>query len=426
MSAKATKNSIIIATCIEIVAVILTTSLILSGVVFRSALAATSYTITYDANGGTLTGSSSVSATAGSTITLPNVSKVGYSAKWIDQTAPSGTAITTASQLAGISSSGTYYLANDIDLSGYSSWTPISSFSGTLDGRGFAIKNLKITSGSAKVGLFAQISGATIKNIVLENVNINVSSSAQNFGGLVAKITSSSNIVNCKTSGVITVSTSNSWGILGGICGQMYGNSNIKNCTNGISITLTSSGNYTYVGGIVGQAYLGASAIVNSINLGNVKSTGGTSRCGGILGVMYTPSGASEKLIDIDNCYNKGKIDSSTYSGGIVGYNSNGSVVLDINNCFNSGNVGSKSIIGNGDATLNNCYYLSGTSGTAQGTAVSTVSDLASKFYNNMSSDDKAVWNYTTGSYPTIKVFDFNLSGNIGDKKFLQGTLVIP
>ena len=52
-----------------------------------------------------------------------------------------------------------YYLTADIDLSGWD-WTPIGTslpFTGTFDGQGYVIKNLKITMSYQYVGLFGYI-----------------------------------------------------------------------------------------------------------------------------------------------------------------------------------------------------------------------------------------------------------------------------
>ena len=173
---------------IILISIIVCISIVLAVVYLpiNNALAANSYTITYNPNGGTLTGNSSISATEGSTITLPNVEKVGYSAKWVDNPtwntgSVSGTAISTRSQLASISGSGSYYLTQDIDLSG-SNWTPISSFSGTLDGRGYAIKNMKISGTTQYAGLFETLKG-TVKNLRMTGVNINVNYSSNCYYG---------------------------------------------------------------------------------------------------------------------------------------------------------------------------------------------------------------------------------------------------
>lgn len=86
---------------------------------------------------------------------------------------------------------GSYVLANDIDMSGYS-WTPIgkslsSPFYGKLDGQGHKIINLNINisinsaslnSPAHAVGLFGVCSGAVIKNIDFENASVSVSNSS--------------------------------------------------------------------------------------------------------------------------------------------------------------------------------------------------------------------------------------------------------
>ena len=89
-----------------------------------------------------------------------------------------------------------FRLANDIDLSGYTSsnctadkgWKPISDFTGFLDGgeEHHTISNLYINRGSESyVGLFASIYWrAKITNIGLKNVNI----TGYNYvGGLIGR-----------------------------------------------------------------------------------------------------------------------------------------------------------------------------------------------------------------------------------------------
>ena len=61
--------------------------------------------------------------------------------------------------------SGDYYLTEDIDMTGIT-WAPTKAFSGTLDGCGFAIKNL-VTS----KGLFSTLNG-TVRNLALIDVNV--------------------------------------------------------------------------------------------------------------------------------------------------------------------------------------------------------------------------------------------------------------
>jgi len=77
--------------------------------------------------------------------------------------------------------SANYRLMADIDLSGYSNWTPIGDyasstsniFSGTLDGNGRTIQNLTISSSSNYQGFFGYIeSGAKVSPLTLTRVNV--------------------------------------------------------------------------------------------------------------------------------------------------------------------------------------------------------------------------------------------------------------
>ncbi len=60
---------------------------------------------------------------------------------------------------------GDWILTENVDLSGIT-WTPTSTFAGTLDGQGFKISNLSGT-------LFKGINNAKITNLILDNVNAN-------------------------------------------------------------------------------------------------------------------------------------------------------------------------------------------------------------------------------------------------------------
>ena len=94
-------------------------------------------------------------------------------------------------------------LTQDIDMSGVTDWTPIgngsftwasnvltlngSSFKGTFDGKGFAVRNLKLivpaTVSKNAYGLFGVLDGATVKNLTIgaassDNSELTVSSSS--------------------------------------------------------------------------------------------------------------------------------------------------------------------------------------------------------------------------------------------------------
>lgn len=107
-----------------------------------------------------------------------------------------------------------FKLTNDIDLEG-ADWEPIDRFSGEFDGNGKTISNLVITTGQKNSnrtdtvkdlenqGFFAEIlSGATVKNLNLEYVEITASADAM-FIGLLAG-TNRGKVLECYTHGKIT------------------------------------------------------------------------------------------------------------------------------------------------------------------------------------------------------------------------------
>jgi len=86
--------------------------------------------------------------------------------------------------------SGNYRLMADIDLSEYSTWTPLGNnttpFSGQLDGNGKVIRNVNLTNTSTDYqGLFGEIStSGKLTNVVVENANI----AGRNYTGILAGI----------------------------------------------------------------------------------------------------------------------------------------------------------------------------------------------------------------------------------------------
>ena len=155
------------------------------------------------------------------------------------------------------------YLTADIDMAEVSSaYTPIGSgekpFSGTFDGRGFRIKNLKISGGNG-FGVFGTVTGgATIKNLVLDGSSsirggayvgiigvstgsglitiscvgneADITGSAQNVSGIIGCNMNSSCeffISDCYNTGTITGGNESA-----SICGWIGSNGMMQNCWN--------------------------------------------------------------------------------------------------------------------------------------------------------------------------------------------------
>ena len=243
--------------------------------------------------------------------------------------------VATAEQLDHIRDdlTASYVLVSDIDLSGYENWEPIGTFqslsdapedaeiphpdyafTGSFDGAGHTISNLKIASEMPMgVGLFGCVTGSEngnsyIKDFNLENIDVsgfylvgaavglqfmncpvsginligdNHLSGAQGIGGivgtgfdtisectaiadiivigddgacagLIAGGTTMSSIVNCKAaSGSITAEGNFCWGI-GALCGAPWGAQEITDCEASDTVITVSGENNRLVGGLLG------------------------------------------------------------------------------------------------------------------------------------------------------------------------------
>ncbi len=175
-----------------------------------------------------------------------------------------------------------FMLANDINGND-AQWTPFA-FSGTFDGAGYTISNLKIDSTAWSVGFFSYVNGSNneIKNLNLDNISITSSretsgTSTAFIGFIVGYLDSESIIQNCsiRNSSATINHTYNSTANndtfeigLGGITG--YNSGRITNChseKNNLSISLTgkcrsdsseeSHACVLDIGGISGKTYEG-------------------------------------------------------------------------------------------------------------------------------------------------------------------------
>lgn len=165
----------------------------------------------------------------------------------------------------------------DFDASGFSS--SITNFSGTLDG------DYKVISGLSRP-LFTSTNGATIKNVVLDDVNISVTG---NVGAIVATASGATRIYNCgvrATNG----STISGTDYTGSIVGHLQGGSRVINCYSFADIT-----GGTTVGGIVGYNATASTSsnlqtlVMNCMYYGDIK--GGTNKAPIYNGQIITNAG---------------------------------------------------------------------------------------------------------------------------------------
>lgn len=345
--------------------------------------------------------------------------------------------ITTASDLIQMNkSSSNYKLINDIVIPS-DEWTPITEFTGILEGNNYSISNIKISSlGVDGLGFFGNLKGGTVKNLTLKDVNI----TGSNAGGLVGKSSLSTVIDNVSVYG--TVGKSIGYNI-GGIVGYTEPGITMTNCTNYATVlggetvggvvgysakkvsnsnamkstfkNLTNKGNvngvegvggiigafnqdYEYgssvelckndgvvmgtdgVGGIVGgiepKRQSSTNIYVNITSCENRKSVEGITKVGGILGAGGT------FLDTISNCENYGKVTGSEEVGGIGGWVDHRSY---IENCSNAANISGKVVLGGivgSGGNISNCQTTSGYSVNTTGGSVSVTSTNGPKYDN--------------------------------------------
>ncbi|MDR2493037.1 MAG: hypothetical protein LBD25_06245, partial [Coriobacteriales bacterium] len=226
----------------------------------------------------------------------------------------------------GRSYTGTITLANDIDLAGIPSWTPIGTyaypFEGTFEGSGFTVSGLTVTgldydpgiNATNHAGLFAALgSGASVKNVILADVFVNAGNTA--YVGAVAGVNCGGSIEGVFVSGEVYARS-----FVGGIVGVSESGS-ISAC--GVDAEVTAANPFgSSVGGIagvlgdVGGTKSGTVVVVDVFSLGSVK--GYNAYVGGLFGQV---KGSMATSVDLSNCYSLADVNSEYASlyGAIAG-----------------------------------------------------------------------------------------------------------
>jgi hypothetical protein len=230
-----------------------------------------------------------------------------------------------------------YFLVNNIDLSSIANWTPLETFTGELDGKGYSIQNLTLSSSlnSSTQGMFTIINNASIQNLTILDakvtINLNNNTTYSNFGILSGIIQGTSTINNLK---ILSTSSGTSFlkvnfqagattsrpSKFGAIAGFLRDNVSISN-----TIIDTDVNAYDSTGGFIGDiTNLSTLNINDSKFIGRI--IGGTmvslyaTNIGGLIGSIFsqgtiniTRSGVKSNLHMFEN--NK-----ETYQiGGIIG-----------------------------------------------------------------------------------------------------------
>lgn len=231
-------------------------------------------------------------------------------------------------------------LGRDIDISG-SNWEPIgvdkNMFNGHFDGKNHSIQGMTMGTKEEPIkvsakdknnvkGLFCILGArSTVKNLKLNNVDINVDSS--NGGALIGGVAGATSrnpgeeykgavIDGCEVKGKINGSSTNRNLFEGALVGY-FNNGAIINCVSDAEIDGTNNSAWNEVGGIAGMNNGGM--IANSYSKSNIKMTTGDNNEG------YSAGGqiAGFQGGVIVNCYSSGNINvkhDSDYVGMLAGW----------------------------------------------------------------------------------------------------------
>ena len=305
-------------------------------------------------------------------------------------------------------------LTADITLTG--EWTPIgtdykNSYTGTFDGGNHTISGLTVKGSDENAGLFGYIGkdGGTVKNVVLENVQITSDYQYGYVGGVAGY--SRGNIENCSVSGSVSSRCT-----AGGVVGQQFGGS-ITLC--GSSATVKGTGE---VGGVAGKTDNSAT-LTACYATGNVtfeRASTINTFAGGVVGSNGTGSILTACYATV-NVTGTGTGTGSCYVGGVTGDNASGTLTA----CYHAtgtvsgpdgatGGVTGRNYTSLGAPVITACYWGSNPNtgigenqaGTTDGTTKVTDGNWTEAM-NAMNAALKSVdseWRYElTGELPTLK-----------------------
>ena len=340
------------------------------------------YTITLDPNGGTLE-KTQVEVTYGQDYELPvptntygsfkgwfllgervtgkdgkPLSKYEYSSN-ITLTTDWSNEISTAEQLKAISADlgGYYKLVADIDLEN-EEWIPIGDkeipFTGLLDGNGYKISNLKISTQREYVGLFGYSAGQ-IKNLFVE-INYSIPAIQQDSyiggisgynGGSIDNVSVFGEVTTNNHSAVYKSHTAGIAGVNAGTITNTTNNANVKGLyyTAGISCLVENPTNISFSkcinnGAISGTDYVGGILSISSnyFKLEKCVNNGHISGTTHVAGLIASANSSDKNPLIISQCGNNGKIESSSsdsYTGGLVGY----TLYAEVSDSYNNANI---------------------------------------------------------------------------------------
>ena len=155
----------------------------------------------------------------------------------------------------------------DINTNG-DGYTYGAYFAGTFDGNNYKVSNLVVNAPETSgVGLFGYVKNATIKNLTVENVDLNALS---HTAAVVARANGNTTITNCHLTGDININAY--WAYVAGIAGKAYALT-LENCTVTPEGTgVITSENRNAVGSVL--AWVEQASTISNCKATNMELTG--------------------------------------------------------------------------------------------------------------------------------------------------------
>ena len=236
--------------------------------------------------------------------------------------------------------SGSYILTADIDLGG-EPWTPFE-FSGSLDGAGHALLNLTIrdydpvtavsVDGNNKrydtvfAALFSRTYGATIENLTLLGVDVDVTTDKNSFAAGLVGYAEGVQIKNCTVRGRVKLDMT---GRMCGVAGVLgFGYSTVADCSVSVTLTLVDSNHEInceeFMGAILATGYADISGC--GVYVRAYTSVYGYVHNGGIAGMYYVHTDdydhngfVKDNVVDAEIYFFEANIDRRAYCAPYVG-----------------------------------------------------------------------------------------------------------
>ena len=256
------------------------------------------------------------------------------------------TLITCAEDLLLLSRdpAGSYALENDIDLAG-TDWKPVR-FSGTLDGNGYAIRNLSVSSFDSEtaktmdgngykyntrlMAFFSVLDHATVRNIRFENAEIRAESEDHAFIAILAAVSTHSVIEKVSVSGSACLYCGAKMGGVGGIVG--FGTGSITDSDADVTLVYADTNKKKkceqFLGGAVANGFMDCYNV--SVQIDGYASVYGYAHCGGVIGMhrQHEKRTKAHSITHISGCSAAGRItffeknsNRRAYCKGIIGEN---------------------------------------------------------------------------------------------------------